>query len=269
MEPLPKLAPREPDSHKGHYGRVLIIGGSLGMAGAPALAAMAALRSGSGLVQVACPAEIQSTVAALVPCAMTSFTDDAGRFGPTVHVVGPGCGDTISTKVLKRILQDLSSPMVLDADGLNTLATIDRWWELTHKDVVLTPHLGEMRRLLAKTLLDADSDRKHVTQEAAKLCGATVLLKGHETVVSNGDQIYINNTGNPGMATGGSGDVLSGVIGALIGQGLGCYHAACLGAHLHGTAGDLAAEKLGQISLTATDIIEMLPEAFRSHQQSS
>ena len=267
---LPKLPQRPADAHKGQFGRVLIIGGSIGMAGAPSMAALAALRSGAGLVQVACPREVRATVATLVPCATTGLLYNSDDFQATVQAVGPGCGEALSTKDLAWILSEPSMPTVIDADGLNVLARIDEWWSLIRSNVVLTPHPGEMQRLLAKTSIKSDElQRPELAREVARLCGGIVVLKGHETVVSDGDKTYVNDIGNPGMATGGSGDVLTGMITAVIGQGLSPYDAACVGVYVHGLAGDLAAKRLSQVSLIATDLIETLPEAFQQYQQST
>ena len=270
MSVLPKIPPRPLDAHKGTFGRVLIIGGSYGMAGAPALAALAALRSGAGLVQVACPREIRTAIAALVPCATTGQLYESDKFNPTVRAVGPGCGEQLTANDLKWILEDGNTPVVIDADGLNVLAKINDWWTLIDEDDVLTPHPGEMQRLLAKTSVGAsDLPRAELAGEVAKLSGGIVVLKGHQTVVSDGEKSYVNETGNPGMATGGSGDVLTGVIAALIGQGLSPYEAACVGVHIHGQAGDRAAQNKGQISLIATDIIDALPAAFQEYQHNA
>ncbi len=265
---LPKLPPRPVDAHKGQFGRVLIIGGSIGMADAPSLAALAALRSGAGLVQIACPREVRTAVAALVPCATIELLYESDKFNPTVRAVGPGCGDQLSINDLKWILEENDEPVVIDADGLNVLAKINEWWSLIRENVVLTPHPGEMQRLLAKTSISAsDLPRTDLAQEVAILCGGVVALKGHQTVVCSAERTYVNDTGNPGMATGGSGDVLTGVIAALIGQGLSPYDAACVGVHIHGLAGDIAARNKGQISTIATDIIDTLPQAFQQHHQ--
>ncbi len=267
---LPKLPERPADAHKGQFGRVQIIGGSIGMAGAPALAALAALRSGAGLVQVACPREVRTAVATLVPCATIGQFYQVDEFKPTVRAVGPGCGDSLSTKDLKWILSEGPTPVVIDADGLNALARIDDWWSQIDQNDVLTPHPGEMERLIKKTSLDAtELKRPDLAREVAKLCGGIVVLKGYETVVSDGERSYVNSTGNPGMATGGSGDVLTGMIAALIGQSLSSYDAACVGVYIHGLAGDIAAKHVGPISLIATDNIDALPESFCSHQGAS
>ena len=273
--PLPKLPSRPADAHKGCFGRVLVIGGSVGMAGAPSLAALAALRSGAGLVQIACPREVRAAVAALVPCATIGLLYESDQFNPTVRAVGPGCGEQLSINDLQWILKEGRTPVVIDADGLNVLARIDEWWSLIDEDDVLTPHPGEMERLVGKTAIRARAagstgdagklQRAQLAGEVAKLCGGIVVLKGHQTVVSDGEETYVNDTGNPGMATGGSGDVLTGVIAGLIGQGMSPYDAARVGVRVHGLAGDIAARDKGQISMIATDIIDALPEAFRAY----
>ena len=189
---LPRLPERPVDAHKGQFGRVQIIGGSIGMAGAPALAALAALRSGAGLVQVACPREVRTAVATLVPCATIGQFYEADKFNPTVRAVGPGCGDSLTSKDLKWILSEGRTPVVLDADGLNVLARIDEWWSQIDQNDVLTPHSGEMKRLLEKTSLDAaELKRPDLARDVARLCGGIVVLKGHETVVSDGEKSYI------------------------------------------------------------------------------
>jgi NAD(P)H-hydrate epimerase len=308
---LPVLPRRRPDAHKGDFGRVLVIGGSRGMIGAPALAANAALRSGAGLVTVACPRSIQLTVAALCPCA-TSIPLPENRLGlvdplaalrhlrnldlltaaakPTVIAAGPGLGQggLVHSKALTALftafIDEAAVPLVLDADALNALAaqraTGTRparpgrgggWRELPR--TIITPHPGEMARLHGVSTGAVQRDREgFALRTALALSGqaeavdtrTVVVLKGAKTVVTNGVDLYVNRTGNAGMATGGSGDVLTGVIAALVAQGLGTFQAAVLGVYLHGLAGDLAAESLGQVCLTAADLIDCLPEAFKS-----
>ncbi len=264
MTALPPLPDRPVDAHKGHFGRVLVVGGSVGMAGAPALAALAALRSGAGLVRVACPPEIRGTVATLVPCATLGGLRDNDRYRPTVRAVGPGAGDTL-VQDLPWILQDRDTPAVIDADGLNTLANMKQWWTALHQRCVLTPHPGEFARLLTGTAIPAGQERPALARALAERCGAVVVLKGHHTVVCAGDQVFVNDTGNAGMATAGSGDVLTGMIAAWIAQGMAPFEAACLGVYLHGVAGDLAAGDFGEISMIATDIIDALPEAIQGY----
>lgn len=280
---LPKLPPRESDSHKGDYGRVLVIGGSLGMAGAPALAGMAALRSGAGLVTLAVPRSIQSTVAGFEPSYMTlgfgGAGDDhhlleskSGIFASakkmTAVALGPGLGTDTSTKQLVgEFYQTLAMPLVVDADALNALAESPLRLENPGGVRILTPHPGEMQRLIGEQV-ERETDQR--CGQAARLCardssGQTiVVLKGHRTVVTDGQQFSVNATGNPGMATGGTGDCLTGIITALVAQGLSPFDAARLGVHVHGLAGDLAADELGQVSLIASDLVRFLPKVFQS-----
>ena len=285
---LPKLPARKPDAHKGDFGRVLVVGGSRGMIGAPALAANAALRSGAGLVTVAAPEAVQLLVATLCPCATSlplSCRPD-GAPAPTavrqmldlaevcdVLAVGPGMARSQGAAMLVRAVLEQPKPVVLDADGLNDLAGIDRWPEIRRCPLVLTPHPGEFSRLTGKPVAEIQKDRVGAAIAAAREWGEAgtsagesplvVVLKGAGTVVTDGDRVYVNRTGNPGMATGGTGDVLTGVVAALIGQQLEPFEAACLGTFVHGLAGDLAARQLGQISLIATDLTDFLPQAFR------
>ena len=276
---ITKLKPRAADGHKGDFGKICIVAGSLGMSGAAALVGRAALRAGAGLVRVAVPKSILPVVAAIEPCFTTTALpeDDAGRISAKAAAVlldlaeqndclafGPGVGVSSDIKALLKILiaqQDL--PIVIDADGLNNLAKMPDWPEQNKAKLILTPHPGEMIRLWTALFRElAPSDRKQQAMKLAKRTAAVVVLKGAGTVVSDGEKIYVNNTGNPGMATAGSGDVLTGVIAALLGQGMSNFDAAVLGVYTHGLAGDIAAQKLGQVSMIATDIIDALPDAF-------
>jgi len=280
--PLPQLAPRAADSHKGDYGRVLIVGGSRGMAGAVGLAGRAALRSGAGLVTLAVPRSIQATVAGFEPSMMTfavgGSTEDVLRqeavdeivtFAQqaTALAIGPGLGGDPSTaRLVHGLYHRLLQPVVLDADGLNAAAQ--------HPDIlahpagprILTPHPGEFARLTGERPADRPAQR---AEQAAALCrrdaagGTVVVLKGHRTVVTDGQRYVVNGTGNPGMATGGTGDCLTGIIAALVGQGLSCWDAARLGVYAHGLAGDLAAAELGEISMIASDLTNYLSTAFQ------
>ncbi|AQT70166.1 Nicotinamide nucleotide repair protein [Anaerohalosphaera lusitana] len=282
IKTLPTLKPRAQDSHKGTFGRVLVAGGSWGMSGAPAMTALSALRSGAGLVKVACPDSVLPTIASISPCYTTlSLADDDGAMageavGPLLaeteqnDVIAFGPGVTTARGVrdcLTALLREKDLKIVLDADGLNCLAKIHSRHEKVSASAVLTPHPGEMKRLW-KALVREDQPADRIEQ-AAKLASSTgtvVTLKGAGTVVSDGERYYVNETGNPGMSTGGTGDVLTGIIAALIGQGLDNFDASVLGVHLHGLAGDIAAERTGQISLIATDVIDALPQAFRKIQ---
>ena len=280
---IPKLPPRRPDAHKGDFGRVLVVGGSRGMIGAAALAAQAALRGGAGLVTVAAPETVQLAIAALCPCATSLSLEctSAGGLAPEatrqllaaaagcdVLAVGPGMGTGPAQEGIIRAILEQERPVVLDADGLNNLAKIDRWWELRRCPLLLTPHPGEMATLTGRSATEVQYDRESSASAAAaewaKAAAAplVVVLKGAGTVVADGQHSFVNLTGNAGMATGGAGDVLTGLIAALIGQGMSLFDAACLAAAVHGAAGDLAAEKLGQMSLIASDLIDFLPAAF-------
>ena len=278
------LPPRNKDAHKGNFGRVLVVGGSQGMIGAPALSGNAAFRGGAGLVTLAVPQTVQLAVASLCCCA-TSIPlkcDDDGlldaRAVPQVAraaescdvlAVGPGMGvGTAQENIIRAVLAQ-GRPVVLDADGLNNLAAIPNWPELRNCPLVLTPHPGEFARLTGLDVTAIQSGRESVaieavTQWAGENCPPPIcLLKGAGTVVTDATKVYVNDTGNPGMAGGGSGDVLTGLVAAFIGQGAEPFDAACLGARIHGLAGDLAAGELGEVSLTATDLIDYLPAAIR------
>jgi ADP-dependent NAD(P)H-hydrate dehydratase len=280
--PLPQLAPRVPDSHKGDYGRALLVGGSRGMSGAISLAGMAALRGGAGLVTLVVPRTIQDVVAGFNPCYMTrSLADDGERFAPsevdevlamaanmTALALGPGLGRSEGvTQFVARLYHAVRQPMVVDADALFALAERKELIAQAAGPRILTPHPGEFARLTGVTPTTADAARASAAGELASASGnadTIVVLKGHRTVITDGQRVAFNTTGNPGMATGGTGDVLTGLITALVCQGLAPFDAARLGVHLHGLAGDLAAEELGQVSLTARDLVEYLPAAFAS-----
>lgn len=277
---IPRLGRRKGDSHKGDYGRVLIVGGSRGMIGAPALAASAALRAGAGLVKMALPESIQLAAAGLEPCATSLALPDtaAGTFSSAavakiisaakahdVLAVGPGLDESAALiKLLAGVIGLAGKPVVIDADGLNNLSGINGWPRRVRARLVLTPHPGEAKRLWSGLSKSAwPPERRAAAVGLARACGQTVVLKGSGTVVTDGTRVYVNKTGNPGMATGGTGDVLTGIIAALIGQGMSLFDSAVLGVYLHGRAGDLAAEMIGQVSLTARDLLEVLPDALR------
>lgn len=283
IDALPGLAPRERDGHKGDYGRVLVIGGSHGMAGAPCLCGEAALRSGAGLVTIAVPVGLYPIVAAKVTSCMThrlperpggglsdSGLDEvieyAGQFD--VIALGPGIGRAPETvRLVHALVSKLERPMVVDADGLNALSGNAGVLRAARAKRILTPHPGEMARLAAlKSAEEVQQNRLGIASEFALKFGVVVALKGYHTVVTDGERYYENNTGNPGMATGGTGDVLTGVVAALVAQGLEAFEAAQLGVYLHGLAGDLGAERLGEISLIASDLLDELPRAFQQRQ---
>lgn len=275
---LPRLAPREPDSNKGDFGRVLVVAGSRGMAGAAILCGSAGLRAGAGLVTVAVPDEILATVAAANPCYLTSplAQDNKGKLSEseqsrilelaqanTVAAMGPGLGrSTDITKLISKIIRYIKIPLVLDADGLNALVNQTEELRSHAVPMILTPHPGEFARLLDCDVASVQARRQELAIQFAVKFGVILVLKGHETVVTDGRRVYQNHTGNPGMATGGTGDVLTGVIAALLGQGLEPFAAAQLGVYLQGLAGDLAQEEMGQVSLIASDLLLFLPKAF-------
>ena len=280
---VPKLTARSPDAHKGDFGRVLIVAGSVGMSGAAAIAAKAALRSGAGLVRLAVPKSILPIVAAIEPSYTTlplpedengcispdavgivlqnAFQNDVVAFGP-----GVGMGRGV-TNVLSELIAQENVRLVVDADGLNCLSKMTGaagWVEIKKAKMIITPHPGEMKRLWSSVFrAQMPPDRSEQAIKLAKSTGCVVALKGAGTVVTDGKKLYVNTTGNPGMATAGPGDVLTGVITALCGQGMNNFNAATAGVYLHGLAGDIVAEQKGQISLIATDIVESLSQAFK------
>ncbi len=276
---VPALPKRPADSNKGMYGSILVVAGGRGMAGAAALVGVSALRSGAGLVRVACPAEIQPTVASFEPSYMTYplENDDDGflRFKPAqralvrlleradVLAIGPGLGQSAEIRDLVHwVIEEVKIPTVLDADALNALAGQTETLAGIHRPVVLTPHPGEFARLTGRSVSEIQGDREGHAVALAQADHLVLVLKGTSTIVTDGRRLFVNNTGNPGMATGGAGDVLTGVIAALIGQRLPAFEAAQLGVHIHGLAGDIARDQNGEIGLIAGDIVDSLPDAF-------
>lgn len=263
---------RKDDSHKGCYGHGLLIAGGMGMAGASVMAAKACLRSGIGLLTVSAPECNRTILQTSVPEAMVNVDGNTEWEAPTGDLsrysaiaAGPGIGTSnLTGKALKRLLTDNQGiPMILDADALNIIAA-DRSTELL-KGTVITPHPGEFGRLLnCDGLTYENGNRNGQASDFARLHGCTVILKGHRTIVAAPDgRVSANVTGNPGMATGGSGDVLTGILLALLAQGLDAWNASRLGVFVHGLAGDLAALSLTQTAMTATDIIHFLPDAWK------
>ena len=280
-EELADLIPeREAGSHKGDYGHVLIVAGSPGKAGACILAARAAVRAGAGLVTAAVPEPILQTVdlgsiesmtLALPAGASGHLAERAADValeaaeGKTVLALGPGLGqEPFTVAAIRRIALECPLPLVLDADGLNAFA--GRAADLAGRkaETILTPHPGELGRLLGISTAQIQEDRIAAARGAAEETGAIVILKGHMTLVASGTAVFVNPTGNPGMATGGTGDVLTGLIAGLLAQGFDALDAAVLAVYLHGLAGDLAASRLGEMCLAAGDLIEILPAAFAS-----
>ena len=280
IEKLPRLPERTADSHKGTFGTVLALAGGRGSAGAAALVGGAALRSGAGLVRIACPEEVQTTVASFEPSYMTYpvahdpeglVTFEAARkvlerFTPqaTVLAMGPGLGQSADLRELVRwVVEAVEIPTVLDADALNNLVGQTETLGHLKRPVVITPHPGEFSRLTGRDTKEIQADREtHAIAFAEGARHLTLVLKGAETIVTDGQRLYKNTTGNPGMATGGSGDVLTGVISALIAQGMTPFDAACLGVYAHGLAGDIARDNNGVVGLISGDIVDALADAF-------
>ena len=276
--------PRAPQSHKGDFGRVGIVAGSTGLTGAAALCGLGALRVGAGLVTVAMPASQQPILAVKLTEAMTvampetkaqtlslkalpALTEFAER--SDALAIGPGLSQQSETKqLIRQWLPMLRTPTVLDADGLNAVAEDLAVLKRLAQPIIVTPHPGEMARLITLSAEDVQSDRERIAQEFAKKYGVIVVLKGHRTIVANVDGASsVNETGNPGMASGGVGDVLTGMIAGLLGQRLALFDAARLAVHLHGLAGDLAAERRGTVGLIASDLVDTIPDAIRRYQQ--
>ena len=282
----PVINKRNPNTHKGSYGRVFIVAGSPGMTGAAYMCGKSALRSGAGLVTVGIPESLNPVMEVKLTCVMTlplpetssgtiseaakdKILDFAGNCD--VIIIGPGLSQQPETKALViTLIQEVKLPIVLDADGLNAIQGELGLLENINQDIILTPHPGELARLMNRTSSEIQSNRKDVAKEFITTTNPNnnkekdliLVLKGNKTIVINYNNLYINNTGNPGMASAGSGDVLSGIIGALIAQGFTAYTAAQLAVYIHGRAGDIAAEQKGETSMIATDIIDCLPNVF-------
>lgn len=271
---LSMLPDRPNDSHKGTFGKILLLCGSRGFTGAAALAAMGALRSGAGLTYLAVPESIYEIEAVkLTEPVIFPVDDDNGTYsisglpqiedlltGKDAVLVGPGIGRSDgATAVVRTVLESFSGPVVVDADGINVLSA--------HKDIlrgrtsptILTPHDGEFQRFGG----NLTEDRIRSAAEMATQYSCVVLLKGCRTIITDGMRCYCNHTGNPGMATGGSGDVLSGIIVSLLGQGLPPLEAAACGAWLHGAAGDLCAKEIGQYGMLPSDMVNVLPRLMK------
>lgn len=271
---LSLLRDRQPESHKGDYGHILLLCGSKGYTGAAALAAMGALRSGAGLVYLGVPESIYGIEAVkLTEPIVFPLPDEDGMYSvdaaeqiakllPKMDAVLIGCGMGQSNgalSVLRTVLTQADCPVIVDADGINLLSG--------HKDIVrgrtaptiLTPHMGEFQRMSGQII----QSREKAARSLAMELGCIILLKGNRTIITDGESTYCNPTGNPGMAVGGSGDLLSGIIVSLVGQGLSPLKAAAVGAWLHGAAGDACAAQMGQYGMLPTDMLEVLPRLMK------
>jgi len=278
---VPPVPPRPNDAHKGTFGTVIVVGGCDTMMGAPALCASGALRSGAGLVKVAVPAAVLPVALAIEPAATgIIFSEDtadslhsldqADPEARAILAVGPGMGQSKHAGVLLAQLLQGNRPIVLDADGLNLLAATGKARHPPGPPRVMTPHPGEYLRLAKPfgiTLNPTDpATRPAAAGQLALAQRCVVVLKGQHSVVSDGQRVYVNTTGNPALATAGSGDVLTGVIAALIGQGMGPFDAAVLGVYLHGLAADLWAQRHGTSGLVPRDLANLLPDAFEKYR---
>jgi len=283
----PLLGPRPADSNKGSYGHVLVIGGSLGKAGSVAMAGIAALRAGAGLATVATAKSVLPTVAGFHPGLMTEPLSETEQGtiatvaldalitlskGKTILAVGPGISRNHETAALVRQLVKQSSlPVVLDADGLNAFEGKSEELNGKNKTLVITPHPGEMARIVNSTIADVQKDRLKIARDFAREHELIVVLKGHRTLIAHPNgEVWVNSTGNPGMATGGTGDILTGMVAAMVAQHpKQPFEAVVAAVYLHGLAGDVACESKGENSLIATDLLDGLPEAFRRVQTAS
>ncbi|MCC6670770.1 MAG: NAD(P)H-hydrate dehydratase [Planctomycetes bacterium] len=263
---VPRMPRRERDAHKGAFGTVGVVAGSAAMLGAAILVARGALRSGAGLVRVVLPEALRVPLTIAVPCATTlARHPDPRRWlgGLDAVAVGPGLGATAGTRrLVNALLRHCVVPLVLDADALNVLAPLRRPIA-AGAPIVLTPHPGEAARLLGTDVAAIQSDRRAAAAALARAGGGVAVLKGAGTLVCDGRRLFANTTGNPGMATGGSGDVLTGILAALLALGMEPFAAACLAVHAHGRAGDLVARRRSEAGLLAEDLPDALAEVWR------
>jgi hydroxyethylthiazole kinase-like uncharacterized protein yjeF len=280
-----RLLQRSPDAHKGEFGHIFILAGSSRFSGAAVLCSTAAMRSGAGLVTLGAPKSLNNAAIKIklkevmtLPLPETKDTTlslsgfkKIKDFAKDIDVlvVGPGLSKNKSTQgLVRKVLSKIDKPVVVDADGLNALVGHLNLLQASglrpQAEKVLTPHPGEMARLLGISISKVQANRNEIAKRFAKDYKVTVVLKGHGTVVADyKGNLYKNRTGNPGMATAGSGDVLTGMTGAFLGQGLDAFNAAKYAVYLHGLAGDLAVKEKSQISLIASDIIDKIPEAIK------
>ncbi|GAB4340167.1 MAG: hypothetical protein Kow0099_15880 [Candidatus Abyssubacteria bacterium] len=274
------LVPARPkDSHKGTYGYLLVIAGSVGLTGAACLACESALRAGVGMVTLGLPRSLNIAMEARLTEVMThplpetpeqslslAAFDEIIELSKRMHVIalGPGLSTSSETpELVRKLISQIELPMVIDADGLNALAGHADLLTSRSTPTIISPHPGEMSRLTGKSIQDITKKREKMALEYARKWGVELILKGAPSHVATSDgKLYVNTTGNPGMATAGSGDVLTGVLAGLLGQGLRASDAALLGTYLHGLAGDLAAERLTPWGMIAGDILESLPDAW-------
>ena len=276
-EDLMKIAGRKPYSNKGTYGKVLLIAGSRCMAGAAYLAALAACRCGSGLVRIFTPECNRTILQTLLPEAVLTTYEEGEDWRRKLEVslnwadaagIGPGMGiGALTEDILDFVLHRFRKPLVIDADGLNVLCGKKRWLLETGAKVILTPHIGEMTRLSGRGKEDILEDLMKAAGEEASTTKTVCVLKDARTVVTDGARYYLNTSGNSGMAAGGSGDVLTGILGSLLGQGMTPFDAASLGVYLHGLAGDLAASRQGEHGMMAGELAEAVAGVLKETEE--
>lgn len=274
---LSGLRPRQIASHKGNYGKVLIIAGSRTMVGAAALSALAAYRTGSGIVKIATEAGNESALYTLVPEAlvisyqreMKAFSKvemgivDAIKWADAI-LIGPGLGtDWYSGCLLELVFDNASIPIVIDADAITLLSDQLKRIATYGDPIILTPHFGEMCRLTKRNMEDLQTQGEEIAQGFSLQNRVITVLKSHETIIATGESMYINKIGNPGMATAGCGDVLAGIITSLLGQGYGAEMSAAMGVYIHSMAGDFAKSKVGEYSLISRDIIDSICDVLK------
>lgn len=279
-----RLLRRKLNSHKADFGHIFIIAGSPRYSGAAVLCAEAAMRTGAGLVTLGIPKALNNAIIKIKPKEVMTLPLPQTKEGflsfsgykkirdfikkVDILVAGPGLGQEKSTqKLIRKLIADADKPMIIDADGLNALVghlSFLKKLKNKNQESILTPHPGEMARLLSVGVEKIQKNRRKIAKDFAKVFHSVLVLKGNNTLITNDkEDFYINKTGNPGMATAGSGDVLTGMIGALLGQGLNPFLAAKYAVYLHGLAGDLAVKEKTQISLIASDIIAKIPKAIK------
>jgi len=276
-----RLLQRKPDSHKADFGHILILAGSLRYSGAAFLCSLACMRTGAGMVTLGIPVDIALAITKnkpkelmLLPLAQTksgglslSAYKKINDFIKKVDilVIGPGLGLEVGTqRLIRKLVLKVNKPLVIDADGINALVGKIKFFDKSKKEIIITPHPKEMSRLCNLPVDKIQADRVGVAVKFANKHKVVVVLKGNKSIVAAPrGEVYINKTGNPGMATAGSGDVLAGMIAALLGQGLNSFEAAKFGVYLHGLAGDIAAREKGQISLIASDIIDKISDSIK------
>ncbi len=271
---------RKRDSHKGDHGHVLVLAGSMGMTGAAALCSLGALRSGCGLVTLGIPKSLNAIMETKLTEVMTRPLPETRNIslslealpkikkmlkGVDAVALGPGLSTDEGTKrLVNKLIKVIDKPLVIDADALNCIASNITALKSVKSPIIITPHPGEMSRLSGLEIDTIQRNRQKVTKDLARQCNLIVVLKGNNTVVSDGkNNNFVNKSGNPGMGTGGTGDILTGMIASFLAQGVSAFKSAKLAVYIHGKAGDLAAREKGEIGLIAGDILEKIPEAFK------